>query len=155
LCNYCAMNAEISEKRLPEKEGVIFLIYKNGKVLLEKRTRPDKAYFGYIIIPGGKFEKGIDSNHEDAVRREISEECGCIAIKGMVLLDNYLQTTITNHLYDVSAYLITDFDGEITNPEEKSEHIWVDLEKAKNYLSFADSRYIITMAREVLLRQNR
>jgi 8-oxo-dGTP pyrophosphatase MutT (NUDIX family) len=148
------MSLEMREKRLPEREGVIFLIYKDGKVFLEERTMPVKAYTGYTIIPGGKFEKGVDLNHDDAVRREFREECGDVKITKMILLDNYLQTTITNHLYSVSAYLITDYEGEITNPEGKSKHIWVDINVASEHLLFADSRYIVLLAKQQLLREN-
>ena len=144
------MNEERGERREPEREGVIFLIYKDGKVLLEERTIPGKAYSGYTIIPGGKFEVGVDHNHDDAVNREICEECGNIEITKIILLDRYLQTTITNHLYKVSAYLIAGFEGEISNPEGKSNHIWVDLNEAANSLLFADSRYIILLAKQYL-----
>jgi hypothetical protein len=134
------MSVEMREKRLPEREGVLFLIYRNGKVLLEERLHPEKAYFGYTIIPGGKFDKD-------------KEECG-VDITEMFLLDNYLQTTITNHLYSVSVYLITDYDGEITNPEGKSKHIWIDINKASEHLLFADSRYNILLAKQQLFGEN-
>lgn len=148
------MSIEVGEKKLPEKQGVIFLIYKDGMVLLEKRTDPDMACFGYTIIPGGKFEKGKDKTHEDAVIREIKEECGDINIKKMIFLDRYLSNTITNHLCNFSAFLITEFEGEISNPENKSEHIWVKLDEAYKVLEFADSRYIILMAKNYLLRED-
>jgi 8-oxo-dGTP pyrophosphatase MutT (NUDIX family) len=147
------MSVEMREKRLPEREGVLFLIYRNGKVLLEERLHPEKAYFGYTIIPGGKFDKDKDFSHDDAVRREVKEECG-VDITEMFLLDNYLQTTITNHLYSVSVYLITDYDGEITNPEGKSKHIWIDINKASEHLLFADSRYNILLAKQQLFGEN-
>lgn len=143
------MSAEFGEKRLPDRQGVIFLLYKDGKVLLEERISPDKAYFGYTIIPGGKFEKGIDVTHEDALKREVLEECG-VTVSDFVLLDRYLQTTITNHLYDVSAFLVTRYDGEVTNPEGKARHLWVDINKADKHLLFADSRYILSMAKDML-----
>ena len=144
------MSAEIREKRLPEREGVLFLIYKDGKVLLEERLHPDKAYLGYTIIPGGKFDKDKDRNHDDAVRREVKEECG-VGITEMFLLDRFLQTTISNHLYNVSAYLILGVDGEVANMEGKSGHLWVDLNEAHKHVSFADSRYILLLAKQHLI----
>lgn len=148
------MNIEMGEKRLPENQGVIFLIHKNGMVLLERRTNPDMACFGYTIIPGGKFEKKKDKDHEYAVRREIKEECGDIKIKKMVFLGKYLSNTITNQLYNFSAFLITEFEGEISNPENKSEHVWVEIDQADKLLEFADSKYIILMAKNYLLRKD-
>lgn len=148
------MSTEIGEKRVPDRQGVIFLIYNNGKVLLEERISTNKAYYGYTIIPGGKFEQGVDLSHEDALKREVLEECG-VTINDFVLLDRYLQTTITNHLYDVSAFLVTNYNGEITNPEGKARHLWVDIAEADKYLLFADSRYILSMAKSILSnRQN-
>ena len=57
------MSVEVKEQRLPEREGVYFLIYKSGKVLLEERKTPEKAYYGYTIIPGGKVEKSTNESH--------------------------------------------------------------------------------------------
>lgn len=143
------MNQERRDRREPDKEGVIFLIYKDGKVLLEDRNLPTKAYSGYRIIPGGKVEKGKDGGHEDALKREVREECG-IEVVEMVLLDTFYHVTISNNLYNTSAYLITQFDGEVKNVEGKSEHVWVDLDEAAKSLLFADSRYIILLAEHFL-----
>jgi 8-oxo-dGTP pyrophosphatase MutT (NUDIX family) len=147
------MNNEIGEQRKPEKEGVIFLIYKNGKVLLEDRKRPDKPYFGYKIIPGGKVEKETDCGFDDAAEREALEECG-IKVTKMVHLDTFLHMTISNHLYNTATYLITEFEGEVINPEDKSDHIWVDLDEASKLLEFSDSRYVVLLAKQYLAGQN-
>jgi 8-oxo-dGTP pyrophosphatase MutT (NUDIX family) len=143
------MNEERRERREPEKEGVIFLIYKDGKVLLEERINPDKAYFGYTLIPGGKFDKGKDRNYDDAVRREVREECG-VVITEMHLLDSFMQTSITNHLYRISSYLILGVDGEITNVEGNSKHIWVELNEAFSRVAFADTKYTLLLAKQWL-----
>lgn len=137
------------ERREPEKEGVIFLIYQNGKVLLEDRKTPNKAYFGYKIIPGGKVEIDKDLNHEKAAEREALEECG-IVVKKMIHLDTFLHMTISNHLYHTSAYLITEFEGEVVNKEGKSDHVWVEIDEAEKSLEFVDSRYIILLAKKYL-----
>src|SRR5688572_28863936 len=133
------MSNEFGERRDPERKGVIFLIYQDGKVLLEDRTTPEKAYFGYEIIPGGKVESGTDINFEQAAKREVFEECG-IVVKGMVQLDTFLHVTISNHLYETTAFLITEFEGEPNNVEGKSKHLWVDINEANQHLLFGDSK---------------
>lgn len=142
------MTPEINEKRIPEKDGVFFLIFKDGKVLLEQRTRPDKPYYQYTTIPGGKVD-ATDPSHEFAAKREAAEECG-IRIKEMILLDNFLQMSISNHLYNVSAYLITEYEGELINVEGKSQHIWTSIEEATKLVSFVESRYVLMKAKEYL-----
>jgi 8-oxo-dGTP pyrophosphatase MutT (NUDIX family) len=143
------MNEERVERREPEREGVIFLICKDGKVLLEDRNLPTKAYSGYRIIPGGKVEKQKDISHEEALKREAWEECG-IEVVEMIHLDTFLHVTISNHLYNTSAYLITKFNGEVRNVEGKSEHIWVDFDEAIKSMLFADSRYVVLLAKQHL-----
>lgn len=143
------MSKEVGEKKLPTREGVIFLLYKDGKVLLEDRKHPKKAYFGYTIIPGGTLEKEIDNDFETAAKREILEESGVI-VRKMMLLDTFLHTTISGNLYNTSAFLITEYGGEVKNMEGKSNHLWVSLEEADNLVEFAESKYIILLAKNVL-----
>lgn len=141
------MEREGVEKRKPEKKSVIFVIHKDGKILLEDRTCPGRTYYGYRIIPGGKFEAEKDADYEDAVRREVLEECG-IDILEMVRLDKFLSVSVSNHLYEIEAYLITKYEGEVLNTENKSEHVWVDLDNAENELLFVDMKYVILLARQ-------
>src|SRR5687768_9681257 len=96
---------EQGEKREAEKQGAIFLIYKEGKVLLEDRIDPTKVYFGYRLIPGGKFDANRDFTREDTAKNEAKEECG-IQITTMVHLDTFLHMTVSNHLYLTSAFLV-------------------------------------------------
>lgn len=72
----------------------------------------------------------------------------------MVHLDTFLHMTISNHLYHTSAYLITKFNGEVRNVEGKSEHIWVDLDEAARTILFADSRYVVSLAKQHLAGKN-
>jgi len=146
------MDKEIAEIRRPEREGAIFLIYNKGKILLEKRTNPGKSYFGYTIIPAGKVDKTSGETASMAIDREVLEECD-VVVKKKVFLDKFLHTTISNMLYETEAYLVTEYDGVIRNVEGKSEHVWVDIGRAEEYLPFADSKYIVTLARK-LLSQN-
>lgn len=143
------MQKEMGERREPEKKGVIFLIYKDGKVLLEDRTLPGKTYFGYKIIPGGKFEAGKDGNFEETAKREAEEETG-ITVREIFYLDSFLAVSPSNHLYELAAFLITKYDGEVQNSENKSGHLWVDLDNAADSISFVDGKYVILLARNFL-----
>ena len=138
------------ERREPEKEGVIFVIFRDGKVLLENRTTLNKVYYGYTIIPGGKVEFG--ESHDEAAEREILEECGVRSTK-ITLLGSFLHVTISNNLYHTSAYLITEFEGEFANNENKAEHLWGDFEEAESLLQFAESKYVLQLAKNALIDQ--
>jgi 8-oxo-dGTP pyrophosphatase MutT (NUDIX family) len=140
------MTSEFRERLMPDKEGVFFLVYNNGQVLLEERLQPEKAYYGYTIIPGGKVETDKGEDHLVAVKREIEEECGVTATN-IFKLDDFLNITLSNNFYHTSAYLITEYDGEVRNVEGKSRHVWVDIDKASELLPFVDSRYLILLAR--------
>ena len=73
-----------TERSEPTKRGVFFLVFEKDKVLLEKRIKPGKAYFGYTIIPGGGVEDG--ESYEEAMIREAGEELGIKPTK-FVMLD--------------------------------------------------------------------
>jgi len=147
------MSVELREVRKPDYEGVIFLIHHDGKVLLERRNNPDKVYYGYTIIPAGKVKKEENESFIDAVRREIKEECD-ITPGELINLDTFLQISISNHFYRTTAFLVTDYKGRVRNVEGKSEHIWVNINKASEMLPFADSKHVINLAKDYLLRQN-
>ena len=82
--------------------------------------------------------------------REVGEELGIIPTK-FVLLDTFQHITITGHHYRTAAWLITEYQGEITNNEpDKAEHVWVGLDEALFLIPFADSRYVIQLAKAKL-----
>lgn len=131
---------------MPDKEGVYFIVYNNGQVLLEERLQPEKAYYGYTIIPGGRVESENEENHLTAVKREVKEECGVIPTN-IIKLDDFFTITLSKHFFHTSAYLITEYDGGVRNVEGKSRHVWVDIDKASELLPFVDSKYSILLAR--------
>lgn len=137
---------------MPDRIGVIFLIYNDGKVLLEKRTTLGKGYYGYTIIPGGKVETG--ETFDQAARREIWEECG-IDVVEMYPLDRFLHFTPSKHLYDTTAFIVMDYNNDPINIEGKSDHVWVDINKALELLIFGDSRDVIRAAKEFLISRGR
>ncbi len=146
------MTERIGEKRLPEREGVIFVIYNKGKYLLEERLNPESTYFGYVIVPGGSVENDKDQDSLQAAMREIFEECGIVPRK-VTVLDTFLHTIISGKLLKSTAVLVTDYDGEITNMEGKSNHIQVDYDTALELMPFAESRYCLMLAKQALIAE--
>ncbi len=69
------MSTPETENKVSLKQAIIFLIYKDGKILLERKLNPGKSYSGRIVIPGGKVEVDQNETPEQAVIREMKEEC--------------------------------------------------------------------------------
>jgi 8-oxo-dGTP diphosphatase len=132
---------ERKEKNSYEYEGVIFLVYKDGKFLIEERTRNDSAHFGYFTIPAGTMEQ--NELPEDALLRELSEEQGIRATE-TTLIDSFESMTFGGKHYLMHAYLITKYEGELENKEqEKCKLHWVTPKEADNLLCIASSRLIL------------
>lgn len=122
------------------QRGVSFLLFRDGKVLLERKKYPGKPYNGNIIVPGGHVEPG--ETFEEALVREIYEECGVVP-REYLLLDTFDSVSPAGNYFHIQAYLVTCFDGEIKNMEgpSKTEHLLVDIDKANDYIKLLSSRY--------------
>jgi len=141
-------DAERGERKRWQKEGVVFLIYEEGRVLLEERTRPDSGHYGYIIIPGGNVERG--ETKEEAFLREVEEELG-IKPTSYRHLDSFENMTLSRNHYLLHAFLVTDFDGEVVNREpERCNMIWVPLKEAESLLRLGSSRLVLFKAKPVI-----
>jgi len=135
------MNADKNQAHYVTATGILVL---NGKYLIAKRSKTEKAFPGKWTVPGGKL-KALDyllkkrdtSEHwynvlEDLVRREMKEEVG---------LDMKEIGYVTSLVYirdDEIPSLIISLWGkpvgeEIRLSHELSEYKWVTLEEAKNY----------------------
>ena len=143
------MSPEKKESSGPTKRAVEFLIYQNGKVLLEKRTSLNKSYSGRIIIPAGKVEFTKGETFYEACIREVGEECGIIP-KKIVYLGSFENITPSFNHYLVQAYLIRELDGKVQNREGKSEHLWVTFDEAEKLLNFANSKLVLLWAKRVI-----
>ena len=61
------------------------LIFKNGKILLLKRTETKKFLPGYYDLPGGKVEPGEDPNHALIREGELLTPKHCFGISFLFL----------------------------------------------------------------------
>ena len=142
---------ERRESKRWEHEGVMFLIYRNGRFLLEERIRPDSAHLGYTIIPGGTVEEG--ESHEQAFIRELEEEYGIKPVS-YHSLGTFENVSLGGKHFLITAYLILNFEGELTNREpEKCRLRWVSLEKAESTLPLVSSKFVLLKGRQVLNEQ--
>jgi len=143
------LQVEAREIRTPgETQGVIFLVYKNGKFLVEQVARKESGFYGHVRIPGGTIERGETA--EEAMKREAKEELG-IDAKSFIFLDTFEDVILSNNYYVFHAFLILDYEGEVTNQEpEKSNIHWLPIHEAWDSLKLASSRYILCLSEKVI-----
>lgn len=110
----------------PEEHGVVFVIWDGARIQLEHREDKEKDFFGEIIIPGGHVEQ--DETIQNALSREICEEYGVFVKESKKI------GTVFSHENDLfkvrHLYLVTDWEGELSNRENKSTHLEASIEEA-------------------------
>lgn len=93
------------------KRVVAALIVKDGKLLVCQRTRHQTMPLKWEF-PGGKIEEG--EQPRDALRRELDEELGIIAIVGDELAR--IQHEYPNGgMVELRFYVVREFKGELEN----------------------------------------
>lgn len=136
-------------KKPGETEGVIFLLYKDGKFLVEEVTRVESGFYRHLRIPGGKIEQG--ESPEEAMKREVEEELG-VSPKSFIELDAFEDVTLSGNYYVFHAFLVLDYDGEVKNREpEKSNLYWLPVDEAWDSLKLASSRYVLCLSEKVII----
>ena len=94
------------------REAVIFILYKDGKILIEKRPTKSGGVENYI--PNGGVEESDKGQSEDykivAMKREAREELNDLEILDYEYLAVYEVSEIKIRFY---AYLVTGWDGEV------------------------------------------
>ncbi len=127
-------------------ETVAFIIYRDGKVLVEKRSMKKKVDPGQVIIPGGHVEKG--ETPVEACKRELKEELGveCRRIDFIVKLLYPHPVEKQN----VNYYLCRDIVGEL-KAQEADEVFWIDPIKDKNVFGADTNNDIDLVALEKML----
>ena len=81
-------------------DTIAFILIKNGKVLVERRSLDRENDPGAVAIPGGHIEPG--ETHQDALQRELREELG-VSCSEFVFFERMLCESTTeyqmNHWY--------------------------------------------------------
>lgn len=138
-------------REVGEKHGVVFAVVKNGIIQLEERLKLGSKYFGFTIIPGGGVEPG--ETLEETMLREFKEEYDATAVKykelGSVLATEEDLTINVRHVY-----LVSDWVGTLSNPENRNGHIEKTLEEARILCTHPISQRILDMVEDELSRQN-
>lgn len=109
------------------KAAVIFILVKDGQVLMEQRTF-SQMYTNILVYPGGHIEE--DETVEQAFLREAQEELGIIATDYQ-LLENATYTSKNNVF--VTTFLVKDWDGKIPDTvlDQGNPLVWVNLSQLK------------------------
>jgi len=110
------------------KVNVSVVIFKENKVLVQKRSANEEVFPGFWGVPGGTLETS-DKTLDAALDREVMEEVG-IKIKDSVL---YANNTVEKEEYG-NLYLVYYADyasGDAKALEDTEEVRWADLDSIK------------------------
>ena len=106
-------------------ECVTFLVIKDDKILLEKRSEQKESDPGLIAIPGGHIETGED--HKQALVRELKEELNLVPLSFEYLCTLYHPATTELQL--IHYYIIKSWSGKMATLEAE-EVFWHTIENA-------------------------
>lgn len=135
-------------------EAVLFLFYKNGKILIEHRPKGNTKE---IFIPNGRIDKKDISKNEDyrikAMKREIREELGKhITIKNYLYLGEFFVEIRKIKFY---GYLVLDWKGKIPlftieNNKKHADLEWIPIRSYKKYLNFESASFFVEKAKRLI-----
>ena len=113
------------------KMAVLFIFYKDCKILLEQRTF-SSFYSNLLVFPGGMVEDHELDNPEAALLREITEELGVEVEEFHPITDEEEFVSKNNRI--LKPYLITKWNGEIPEKilDQGNVAVWVDIEDVLN-----------------------
>ena len=103
------------------KEGISFLLIRDGQILAEQRAQTAGLYPGIVGIPGGGVEPG--ETWEQAVRREVREELA-VELQDLRYACSLLDKT--HVLIRCHYYVSESWSGEIECHEADSL-LWIPL----------------------------
>ncbi len=132
---------------------VIFVLYKENKILLEKR--PVKGFLSHqYLIPGGAILDEQLESIEDALKREMLEELGVIPLDYELLTDTDIEGVYNNIL---KPFVVSKWEGEIPkNVLDKKDPYpleWIEIEEALT-TPFEGSKKIIQHLKKYLLKKS-
>ncbi len=139
-----------SERLYPRRPmvGVGAVVWRDGAVLLERRGQPPAR--GSWALPGGLVDVG--ETLEEAVRREVREECGIEVVVGPLLgvfepIQRDEDGRIRYH-YVVIDYLVTYSGGDLVVGDDAAELCWVSVDDLDAYPLMPATRAMIERARQ-------
>jgi 8-oxo-dGTP diphosphatase len=100
---------------------VSFIVWKDNKILVEKRSLTKKTDPGAIILPSGHVEK--DESLEEACRRELKEELGLECEKFEFIIKLPHDTGIEEQM--IHFYSCVNWKGE-PRSHEAEKVFWID-----------------------------
>jgi 8-oxo-dGTP diphosphatase len=119
-----------------------FVVRKDRKILLIKRTGGEYYNPGKLEIPGGKLDKGQDITH--ALEREVLEETGLLSdpVSRTAYVDGEI---VTSGKYKGLPYIVIigiskQVGGKIRLSEEHVDYAWVTTKEAFDYDLTAEVR---------------
>jgi mutator protein MutT len=143
------MSEDRSERLYPKRPmvGVGAVVVRGGDVLLERRGQPPAQ--GSWSLPGGLVD--IGERLEDAVRREVREECG-IEIEVGPLLGVFEPLVVdedgrVRYHYVVLDYLARYVSGEVVIGDDAAELRWAPFDELESYALLPATREMIERAR--------
>ncbi len=145
------MAEDRSERLYPRRPmvGVGAVVWRDGAVLLERRGQPPAQ--GSWALPGGLVDVG--EKLEEAVRREVREECGIEVAVGPLLgvfepIQRDEDGRIRYH-YVVIDYLATYSGGDLVVGDDAAELCSVAADDLDAYPLLPATRAMIERARQV------
>jgi 8-oxo-dGTP diphosphatase len=145
------MAEDRSERLYPRRPmvGVGAVVWRDGAVLLERRGQPPAQ--GSWSLPGGLVDVG--ERLEDAVRREVWEECGIDVTIGPLLgvfepIQRDEDGRIRYH-YVVIDYLANYSGGDLVVGDDADELRWVTEDELDAYPLLSATRDMIERARQL------
>lgn len=130
--------------------GVGAVVWDGNRILLERRGQPPAQ--GAWSLPGGLIEVGETA--EDAVRREVFEECGVEVVVGPIMgLFEPIQRDDDGRVR--YHFVVVDFlayyrAGELLAGDDAADLRWVAPEELDRYALMPASRRMIDRALEYL-----
>lgn len=151
----------VESDRYPQKKkSVVFLLYRDGKVLLETKVPREynfyDPYAGLTVIPGGKVEPKDrilrDKEFLNAAIREIREEFEVEVGLLVKMLETNNNINPNGIPYHTVVYLVLDWDGHVNLDTElyKAHKQWVDINVACEMVSVEFGKRIIVQAKSAL-----
>lgn len=103
--------------------AVTFLIERNGKFLLIKRSKKEDHYGGKWVFPGGKVEKG--ENIIKTLLREVKEETGLKIQKRAAFLRSYSFTRNDGTLTIGLVFCLKYKSGKVKLDKNSEDFAWI------------------------------